>query len=286
MSTDLFLPCFTLFAFSGAFLWLVGAAAFFREDWPESPYCAPWLGYGILVGVLQVVHLFSPITLAVSILVLATASVLASVVLIARWLKKRPDRKSIRRWVTFFILLAVIALLTFVPVFNCCTKEVFPYDLGLYYLQTIRWTETYPIVRGLVNLQPHLGFNQSAFLVASVFDSLAPNRWGIFLIGALLPWLGLSLSAFAMLRMAIFLFRREAGPPIEIAYAVVLARMDFRFARKQHLGCFAQQHLILPDAPFLPDLFVLHRFPLGRGAEPEVERDALRRSALSLRKLE
>ena len=90
MSTDLFLPCFTLFAFSGAFLWLVGAAAFFREDWPESPYCAPWLGYGVLVGVLQVVHLFSPITLAVSILVLAAASVLGSVVLIARWLKTWP----------------------------------------------------------------------------------------------------------------------------------------------------------------------------------------------------
>ncbi len=113
------------------------------------------------------------------------------------------------------------------PVFNCCTKEVFPYELGLYYLQAIRWTETFPIVRGLVNLQPHLGFNQSAFLVASVFDSLAPNRWGIFLIGALLPWLGLSLSAFAMLRMAIFLFRREAGPPIEIAYAVSLPAWIF-----------------------------------------------------------
>ena len=174
------------------------------------------------------VHLFSPITLAVSILVLATASVLASVVLIARWLKKRPDRKNIRRWVTFFILLAVIAPLAFVPVFNCCTKEVFPYDLGLYYLQTIRWNETFSIVRGLVNLQPQLAFNQSAFLVAALFDSLLPNRWGVFLIGGVLPWLGFSLSLFAVVRIALSQFPRGTDArPLEVAYAISLPAWIF-----------------------------------------------------------
>jgi hypothetical protein len=228
MSAFLFLPCFALFGFSVAFLWLVGAAAFFREDWPESPYCAPWLGYGILVGVLQVVHLFSPITLAISIVVLAAASVLACVVLIARWLKKRPNRTSIRRWATLLALLPVIALLAFVPVFNCCTKEVFSYDLGLYYLQTIRWTETFSIVRGLVNLQPQLAFNQSAFLVAALFDSLLPNRWGVFLIGGVLPWLGFSLSVFAIVQIALSQFSRGTGvPPIEVAYAISLPAWIF-----------------------------------------------------------
>ena len=286
MSAGYFLPCFALFALSGIFLWLAGAAAFCRENRLESLYSAPWLGFGILVGVLQLTHLFSPINRNASTIVLAMVSVPASAIWLARLLRMRPNRRSVVRWTMLLALLGVVAFLAFIPVFNCCTKEVFPYELGLYYLQAIRWTETFPIVRGLVNLQPHLGFNQSAFLVASVFDSLAPNRWGIFLIGALLPWLGLSLSAFAMLRMAIFLFRREAGPPIEIAYAVSLPAWIFVVARKQHLGCIAQQHLILPDAPFLPDLFVLHRFPLGRGTEPKVGRDALRRSALSLRKLE
>ena len=180
MSADYFFPCFVLFSLSGIFLWLAGAAAFFRENWLESLYRAPWLGYGILVGVLQLAHLFSPITRAASIIVLATVFVLASVILLAHLLRIRPNQESIGRRTALLVLLAVIAMLAFVPVFNCCTKEAFQYDLGLYYLKTIRWTETFSIVRGLVNLQPHLGFNQSAFLVTSVFDSLVPNRRGIF----------------------------------------------------------------------------------------------------------
>jgi hypothetical protein len=190
MSTDYFFPCFILFSLSGAFLWLVGAAAFFPGGRLESLFRAPWLGYGIVVGVLQLVHLFSPITRKISIIVLATLFVLAALKLLPHLLRMR------RNWVSMGVgttvaLLAAISLLAFGPVFNCCTKDIFHYDLGLYYLKTIRWTESFSVVRGLVNLQPHLGFNQSAFLVTSVFDSLVPNRWGIFLIGGVLPWLGL-----------------------------------------------------------------------------------------------
>ena len=221
-------PCFVLFGLSGISLWLAGAAAFFRKNWLESLYRAPWLGYGILVGVLQVTHLFSPITRTASIIILAAVSVLASAILLVHLLRMRPNTESIGRWTAWLALLAVIALLAFVPVFNCCTKEVFPYDLGLYYLQTIRWTETFSIVRGLVNLQPQLAFNQSAFLVASVFDSLLPNRSGIFLIGGVLPWLGLSLSLFAIVRIAFSRFRKRADTlPIEVAYAVSLPAWIF-----------------------------------------------------------
>ena len=67
-----------------------------------------------------------------------------------------------------------------------------------YYLQTIAWTTAFPIVPGLGNLLLHLGFNQSAFLVPSFFDSLGPHLWGYSLLGGLLPWLGLTLSGFAL----------------------------------------------------------------------------------------
>ena len=220
MSADYFFPCLVLFSLSGTFLWLAGRV-FCRENWMESLYCAPWLGYGILVGALQLTHLFSPINRNASIIVLAIICLPAAALLLAQLLRTRPDRQSAIRWTMLLAPLGVIALLTFIPVFNCCTKGTFPYDLGLYYLQTIRWTETFPVVRGLVNLQPHLAFNQSAFLVTSVFDSLVSNRWGIFFIGGVLPWLGLSLSLFALARIAVSMLRKTAGgTPIETAYAI------------------------------------------------------------------
>ena len=101
------------------------------------------------------------------------------------------------------------------------------YDLGLYYLKTIRWTESFSIVPGLVNVQEHLGFNHSAFLVISFFDSLVPNRWGVFLIGGVLPWLGLSLSIFAIVRLVLSRFMKANARPIEIAYAISLPAWIF-----------------------------------------------------------
>jgi hypothetical protein len=84
-------------------------------------------------------------------------------------------------------LLLGISFLVFLPVLNGCTKSMCHIDLGVYYLKLIRWTQTFPIVPGLVNLQEQLAFNQNAFLITSLFDSLIPNRWGVFLIAGLLP---------------------------------------------------------------------------------------------------
>ena len=96
-------------------------------------------------------------------------------------------------------------------------------DLGVYYLKLIRWTQTFSIVPGLVNLQEQLAFNQNAFLITSLFDSLVPNRWGIFLIAGFLPWLGLTLSLFALVRLILRCWQKDqSAPPIEIAYAASL----------------------------------------------------------------
>ena len=114
--------------------------------------------------------------------------------------------------VALAVLLVAISFAVFRPVFNSCTKAMCHYDLGLYYLKMIRWTEGFPIVPGLVNVQEHLAFNQSAFLVISLVDSLVPNRWGLLLVGGFLPWLGLTLSAFALARLAAFKLRANENP--------------------------------------------------------------------------
>jgi hypothetical protein len=230
VSADYFLPCFALFSLSAGFLWLVGSAVSSFESRLESLFRAPWLGCGILVGVLQIAHFFSPINRGSSIIVLAVLLAFAALKLLVHLPRMTPSFGSLGPPIIWLTLLAVVSLLAFVPVFNCCTKDIFHYDLGLYYLKTIRWIESFPVVRGLVNLQPHLGFNQSAFLLTSVLDTLVPNRRGIFFIGGVLPWLGLSLSFFSIVRMAVSQFWKvSATQPIEIAYAISLPAWIFVF---------------------------------------------------------
>jgi len=182
----------------------------------------------MFVGALQIVHLLVPITSRTSIILLMAFLAFAVFRLVPHRHRMRQAAGELGSILRLLALLAIVALLTFVPVFNCCTKDIFHYDLGLYYLKTIRWLESFPIVPGLVNLQPHLGFNQSAFLLTSVVDTLIPNHRGIFFVGGLLPWLGLSLALFAIVRMALGQYAKEPAPqPIEIAYAISLPAWIF-----------------------------------------------------------
>jgi hypothetical protein len=221
LSTDYLIPFFFLFAGFGLFLWLIGAAAGSKPIGVDLIFRAPWIGYALLVGVLQLVHLFWPINRSVSTVIGASLALCAGSILFIWGLRKKWSWKSIGVGVAIAATLGVLSFAVFQPVFNSCTKAMCHYDLGLYYLKLIRWTEEFPIVPGLVNVQEHLAFNQSAFLVIALIDSLVPNRWGLLLVGGFLPWLGLTLSAFALARLATFELRANGNPtPIEVAYAV------------------------------------------------------------------
>jgi hypothetical protein len=134
----------------------------------------------------------------------------------ALW-RSETSREAQSGWSKLLPLLFV-AFCVFIPVYNACTKPACHYDLGLYYLQEIRWIETFPIVRGVGNLILNLGFNQSAFLVTSLLDTLLPERIGLWLVGGLLPWLGLTLSSYAAVRL--LTARKVRRTPLEIAYAI------------------------------------------------------------------
>lgn len=230
MSTDYFFLFFLIFAGATLFLWLLGAACLSRPNGLRSLFHAPWLGFGLLLGVLQIAHLVSPIDQGFSVVFVVGASLAALTALTIRLSYRDIRSVCTTRNLAWFFLLGGVAVIAFMPVFNSCTKEMHRYDLGLYYLKTIRWTQGFPIVPGLANVQDHLGFNQSAFLPTSLFDSLVPNRWGLFLVGGILPWLGITLSLFAIIRLAIANFRRdERAEAIEVAYAVSLPAWIFTF---------------------------------------------------------
>ena len=219
MTSAWFLSAFVVFLLFGLYAWAVGGAVFGVRG-PESVFSLPWLGYGTALGMLQLAHLFVPVdrSFALSFLLMTSALALAILLCRARW-HGFNLRRVILKWPRL-LPLAVICLVAFIPVFNACTKAATHYDVGLYYLQEIRWMETFPIVRGLGNLMLNLGFNQSAFLMTSVLDSLLPDRVGLWLVGGLLPWLGLTQSVYALARL---LFVRQAGRSrLEVAYAISL----------------------------------------------------------------
>ena len=56
------LPFFTLFAACGLYLWLLGEALVSSSrTWSENALRAPWMGWAILLGALQLTHVFVPI---------------------------------------------------------------------------------------------------------------------------------------------------------------------------------------------------------------------------------
>ena len=210
------LPSYLVFLVFGLYIWALGGALFAGVRGIGGVFQLPWLGYGLLIALLQIAHLLFPIGQWLSAGFFIITSILLAVIHLSR---VRRRRWVLRSWPRL-LPLVVISFLIFIPVFNACTKPACHYDLGLYYLQEIRWMQTFPIVNGLGNLILNLGFNQSAFLVTSFLDSLLPQRIGLWLVGGLLPWLGLTLSTFALIRL--FFRRRSRRSHLAIAYAISL----------------------------------------------------------------
>jgi hypothetical protein len=212
-------PAFLVFVLSAIFLWALGGAVFGRLQGISNLFRLPWLGYGVLLGGLQIAHLFSPIDHRFSraFLIITAAGTLVVLFLRARWRSIPREAQTGRSKLVLFV---VLAFCVFVPVFNACTKPACHYDLGLYYLQEIRWFETFPIVRGVGNLILNLGFNQSALLITSLVDTLLPERIGLWLVGGFLPWLGLTLSIYAAVRL--LAARKVRRSRLEVAYAISL----------------------------------------------------------------
>jgi hypothetical protein len=252
---------FLIYLACGLYLWLLGAALLGEWKTARSLFRAPWLGYAVLIACLQIVHFFTAINPPFSWTFLAISTGCAGGVVALKFLRNplKPKQLPAMPPLLWFALLLAVAWLAFRPVFNVATQKIVHYDVGYYYLQTIAWTTAFPIVPGLGNLLLHLGFNQSAFLVPAFLDSLGPRLWGYSLLGGVLPWLGLTLSVFALVQglCALFLLRRRLEP-IEKAYAISLPAWIYTLLMNNisgnspdiALACL-QIHLFLCFASFL-----------------------------------
>ena len=118
MSADYFLAFFLLFAAAGLFLWLIGAAAFYRSIGMESIFRAPWLGYALLVALLQVGHSFFPIDARFAgVFVLAVVLVAGGALLFGGATKELTGSRLVPA-LAWTLLFLGISLLAFIPVFN------------------------------------------------------------------------------------------------------------------------------------------------------------------------
>ena len=132
-----------------------------------------WLGFGLLLGTIEIVHLFVAIDWRISVLFasIGFGAQLSGVT------KDRSERLagalrvlSQHRWVVLFVTTIV---------FLWCLRamgEPTMYDSGLYHFASIRWLNEQPLVLGIGNLHWRLALNQSYFGFLALLN-LAPY-WG------------------------------------------------------------------------------------------------------------
>lgn len=124
-----------------------------------------WTGWAAIVAFLQIWHLMLPVNQPALALVL----ILSSAGLL---LEGRPLARLAWAWVRRAPVLAALLILALLWVANRSAGSALSYDLGLYYLQTVQWNSTYPIVPGLGNLHERLAFNSAYFLYGALVDQV------------------------------------------------------------------------------------------------------------------
>jgi hypothetical protein len=148
-------------------LWGLGASLGRLSRLPGSlrhdGFTVFWLGWALLLALLQLWHLVLPVDGRATLLVLSLG--------LAGTAWNLPTlRASLRRVARHPAPLAVF-LAAAVGMANLALYAPRNADAGAYFLPTLRWVSTYPIVPGLGNLLDRLAFNQTYFLYAAVLDA-------------------------------------------------------------------------------------------------------------------
>ncbi len=186
-----------------------------RDSW----FSSFWLGWAILVFLLQFIHLMHRIDGWV-LLVLA---VLALTGLI-RYAKDLWALLRRTQWQQLWT--AIPALLLALWMANRALAPVTNSDTGLYHMGAVIWNSTYPIVKGLGNLHGRFAFNNSHFLYVALLDvgpwtDRAYHLANGFLVTALMVQTVLGLrSAVAERRqvyVSAFLLALMLGPTVQAA---------------------------------------------------------------------
>ena len=136
-----------------------------RDATPEGIADAFWIGWGTLIVVLQVWHLFLP----VNGWILALVAVLGILGLALHRDELAGALGALRRLGWRFGLLLALSLVWLAG--HAMGPPGPGGDSGLYHLPAVRWYLAFPAVPGLGNVHDRLGFNSSYFLYAALLDT-------------------------------------------------------------------------------------------------------------------
>ena len=162
---------------------------FLSIEQPHRPsVLTVWLGFCIVIALIEIIHLFVPIDWRVTAAVAAIGAVGFN-------LRTSLAFISIKRYPLFYIAGVLVIL-------SWCLLAMQPpamFDSGLYHFGSIRWLNESPIVPGLGNLHWRLALNQSYFGFLALLN-VAPY-WGHgYAAGGLFL---LILTAFTILEIAL-----------------------------------------------------------------------------------
>ncbi|MGE5279308.1 MAG: LIC_10190 family membrane protein [Deltaproteobacteria bacterium] len=163
-----------------------------------------WTGLAGAIFFLQIWHLFFPVNMpAFAVVALWGGTGLARHLL---WLRQQPRLTKKQRKVLGDGLPAPLGWSFYVPVlvfawlvaFYAVSLPMF-YDAGLYYLPTMRWVTSFPVVPGLGNLHARLAYNQSYFLYLGLLEAWTGR--GTHLANSTLILVGLAQFWLSFLRV-------------------------------------------------------------------------------------
>lgn len=135
--------------------WATSKILGFKFSVAENPFIFLWLGWAMVLFFLQLLNLILPIAAFVSITIFVIGT-------ITFFMYINREFRSVKEVVfrrAYLILISIAA-------FWIATRAMFSpvhYDGGLYYFNSIRWLNEFPIVFGLGNLHGRLAFNSSFF---------------------------------------------------------------------------------------------------------------------------
>lgn len=173
-----------------------------------DPATTGLLGYLVLAAAGTLIHLVAPVGPWV-----AAAALAAGLLAFARRARALLATTTLPGAAALLLLLAGLSALNGFPLRH--------YDMGLYWLQAVKWTTESAQVPGLATLHARLGFNSAWFTVAAMLEHpLAVGR-SAFLISTTALFLGgwLSLDGLRELRAG----RRDLGSLLAAASLLVVA---------------------------------------------------------------
>jgi hypothetical protein len=124
-----------------------------------------WFGFVFLIGLLQLISLFLPLSNIAFIIVSLLGLLMALTNFKSAFSGMALIYRQLFTW-KGFISFAVILLILLIVAYSA-NKYVTHPDTFLYHFNAVKWARDYPVVPGLVNLHNRLGFNSSFFLFAA-----------------------------------------------------------------------------------------------------------------------